>query len=101
MGDNSSSIPSDDTKIPAPCRTSRMFIAASDCTASRTVGRLTPSASLRARSDGRRSPGASRPLRICSWIAAIASVVARRLGSGAKGSCPFADKTRATLNHAS
>jgi hypothetical protein len=50
-----------------------MFIAWSERIASRTVGRLTPSASDRLRSGGSRWPGARRPSRIMSLIVRIAS----------------------------
>src|SRR5215211_280886 len=84
-GRRSSSAPSEETNVPAPCRLSRMFMASRERSASRTVGRLTPSASLRARSDGRRWPGSSRPSRIMSLIVLTVSaakvVRARRLNS--------------------
>jgi hypothetical protein len=51
-GRRSSSTESEETNVPDPWRVSTMFIACRDRIASRTVGRLTPRASLRARSEG-------------------------------------------------
>src|SRR5471032_226385 len=52
------------TNVPAPCRVSTTPRAASDCSAARTVGRLTPTCVARSRSAARRWPERRSPASI-------------------------------------